>query len=87
MATPLTSGAAPPDPLSSALRPYQSESKSAGRSRLSSKKRRHDSGQAPATGRLTADQATTAPAAARQKAGSCRDRQHSTSSGTKNSTG
>ena len=43
-AMPLTWGAGAPGPLSSALRPYQSESKSAARSRLRSKKRRHDSG-------------------------------------------
>lgn len=86
-ATPLTWGAGLPAPAAIACSPYQSESKSAGRSRLSSKNRRQDSGYAPATGRLTADQAMAAPAAARQKAGSCRERQHSASSGTKNSAG
>lgn len=85
---PLTCGGEPVSaPVSRWSTPYQSESKSAGRSRLSSKKRRHESGYAAATGRLTADQATTAPSAARQKAGSCRDRQHSASSGMKNSAG
>ena len=67
--------------------PYQSESKSAGRSRLSSKNRFQDSGYAPAIGRFTAAHATAAPAAALPKAGICRDRQHSASSGTKNSAG
>ncbi len=87
-AMPLTCGGEPPSPpVSTWSRPYQSESKSAGRSRLSSKKRFQDSGYAAAIGRLTADQATAAPSAARQKAGSCRDRQHSTSSGTKKSAG
>lgn len=85
-ARPLTCGGEP-SPVSRWSTPYQSESKSAGRSRLSSKKRRHDSGYAAAIGRLTADQATAAPSAARQNAGSCRDRQHSTSSGARNSTG
>ena len=82
-----TCGAGLPEPLSRVEAPYQSESKSAGRSRLSSTKRRHDSGHAAATGRLTADHAIAAPVAARPKAGSCRDRQHSASSGTKNSAG
>ncbi len=44
VAIPFTWGAEPPGPTSSACRPYQSESKSAVRSRLSSKKRRHESG-------------------------------------------
>ncbi len=86
-AMPLTSGGEPPSPVSRWSTPYQSESKSAGRSRLSSKKRRHDSGYTAAIGRLTADQAIAAPSAARQKGVSCRDRQHSASSGTKKSTG
>ena len=86
-ARPLTCGGEPLSPVSRWSMPYQSESKSAGRSRLSSKKRRQDSGYAAAIGRLTADQATAAPSTARQNAGSCRDRQHSTSSGMKKSAG
>ena len=87
-ATPLTCGGEPESPpVTRWSRPYQSESKSAGRSRLSVKKRFQDSGYATATGRLTTDQDTAAPSAARQKDGSCRDRQHSASSGRKNSAG
>jgi hypothetical protein len=85
-ATPLTFGAGSPPPSTCAT-PYQSESKSAGRSRLSLRNCSHESGQASATGTFTTAQATTAPTTARRYAGSCRDRQHSASSGMKNSTG
>jgi len=85
---PLTSGGVlVSPPVRTWSRPYQSESKSAGRSRFNTKKRFHDSGYAAATGRLITDQDTAAPSAARQKARSCRDRQHRTSSGRKNRAG
>jgi hypothetical protein len=67
--------------------PYQSESKSAARSRLSLRNCSQEFGQSNATGTLTTAHATTAPAAARQNARSCPARQHNASSGTKNSTG
>jgi hypothetical protein len=85
-ATPLTCGAGLLPPRIWA-KPYQRESKSAGRSRFSLRKRSQESGQSASTGRLTRHQATSAPTAARPNAGSCRDRQHSASSGTKNSSG
>jgi hypothetical protein len=85
-ATPLTCGAGSSRPRIWA-KPYQRESKSAGRSRLSLRKRSQESGHRAATGRFTTDQATAAPSSARPNAGSCRDRQHSASSGMKNSAG
>jgi hypothetical protein len=85
-ATPLTCGVGLLLP-SAWAKPYQSESKSAGRVRLSVRNRSHESGQSRATGTFTTAQASTPPASARKNAGSCRDRQHSTSSGRKNSTG
>jgi hypothetical protein len=85
-ATPLTLGAGLSLPKTWA-KPYQSESKSAGRSRFSLRKRSHESGHSAATGRFTTDQAITAPSTVRPNAGSCRDRQHSASRGMKNSAG
>ena len=85
-AAPLTLGAGLPLPTTWRT-PYQSESKSAGRSRLSFRNCSHESGQSSATGTLTTAQASTAPAAARPNARSCPARQHSASSGMKNSTG
>ena len=85
-AAPLTFGAGLPLPMTW-WKPYQSESKSAGRSRLSLRNCSHEFGQSSATGTLTTAHATTAPAAARQNARSCPARQHSASSGMKNSTG
>jgi len=68
-------------------KPYQSESKSAGRSRFSLRNCSHELGQSSATGTLTAAHAIAPPAAARQNARICPARQHSASSGTKKSTG
>ena len=85
-AGPFTSGAGLPLPASW-WKPYQSESKSADRSRLSLRNCSHESGQSSATGTSTTAQASTAPAAARQNARSCPARQHSASSGMKNSSG
>jgi hypothetical protein len=85
-AAPLTLGAGLPLPTTWS-KPYQSESKSAGRSRLSLRNCSQEFGQSSATGRSTTAQATTAPAEARQNARNCPARQHSASSGRKNSTG
>jgi hypothetical protein len=85
-ATPFTCGVGLSPPKAWA-KPYQSESKSAGRVRFRVRNRSQESGQSTATGTLTTAQASTPPSAARANAGSCRDRQHSTSSGRKNSTG
>ena len=67
--------------------PYQSVSKSAERDRLSSKNRRQAAGYSAATGRLTATQASAAPANVQANAPSRLVRRQSASSGIRNSPG
>jgi hypothetical protein len=85
-ATPLTFGAGSALPIVW-TNPYQIESKSADRSRLSVMNFSQESGHSSATGTFTAAQANTAPTTARRHARSCPARQHNASSGSRNSAG